>query len=82
MDHQRLVTLCLSLVDLARRVLVPGGTLLCKLWDGSEIRRLQKRLTQDFVEVRPLKPQASRQESSEMYYLAKSYRPQHFKKYE
>uniref|UniRef100_A0ACB8FKA2 2' O-ribose methyltransferase n=1 Tax=Sphaerodactylus townsendi TaxID=933632 RepID=A0ACB8FKA2_9SAUR len=78
-DHQHMIALCLSLVDLARCVLVPGGTLLCKLWDGLESRRLQKRLTQDFTEVRTLKPQASRKESSEMYYLAKSYRPQCFK---
>ncbi|KAL8175393.1 UNVERIFIED_CONTAM: 2' O-ribose methyltransferase [Gekko kuhli] len=32
MDHQRLIGLCLSLVDLARHVLVPGGTLLCANW--------------------------------------------------
>lgn len=78
LDHKRLIDLCLLLADLARHVLVPGGTMLCKLWDGSESRRLQRRLTQDFAEVRTLKPQASRKESSEIYYLAKLYRPQHF----
>ncbi|XP_077187688.1 rRNA methyltransferase 2, mitochondrial isoform X2 [Paroedura picta] len=74
-DHQQQIGLCLSVADLARHVLVPGGTMLCKLWDGSESRRLQKRLMQDFGEVRTLKPQASRKESSEMYYLARQYKP-------
>ncbi|XP_054850583.1 rRNA methyltransferase 2, mitochondrial [Eublepharis macularius] len=78
-DHQQLIGLCLSLIDLAQHILVPGGTMLCKLWDGSESHRLQKRLMQDFTDVRPLKPQASRKESAEMYYLAKLYRAQRLK---
>ncbi|XP_060116596.1 rRNA methyltransferase 2, mitochondrial [Heteronotia binoei] len=78
-DHQRQIGLCFALADLARHILVPGGTLLCKLWNGSESGRLQKRLMQDFAEVRTLKPQASRKDSSEMYYLAKLYRPQRLK---
>ncbi|XP_042293523.1 rRNA methyltransferase 2, mitochondrial [Sceloporus undulatus] len=74
LDHEKLIRLCLSLMDLAPCVLRPGGTMLCKLWECKESRFLQKRLMQDFREVRNVKPQASRKESAEMYYLAKLYK--------
>ncbi|XP_061455449.1 rRNA methyltransferase 2, mitochondrial [Rhineura floridana] len=74
LDHQKLISLCLSLLDLAHHILHPGGTLLCKFWDGGESHLLQKRLMQDFKAVRTLKPQASRKESAETYYLAKLYK--------
>nr|XP_060642858.1 rRNA methyltransferase 2, mitochondrial [Anolis sagrei ordinatus] len=74
LDHDKLIRLCFSLLDLAPHVLHPGGTLLCKFWECKESRLLQKRLAQDFKEVKSLKPQASRKESAEMYYLAKLYK--------
>ncbi|ETE58584.1 putative ribosomal RNA methyltransferase 2, partial [Ophiophagus hannah] len=73
-DHRKLIHLCLSLLDLARGILQPGGTLLCKFWDGKETHLLQSQLLQDFQEVKTLKPQASRKESSETFFLAKTYR--------
>lgn len=74
LDHQKLIHLCLSLLDLAHHILQPGGNLLCKFWDGRDSHLLQKRLRQEFRDVRTLKPHASRKESAETYYLAKSYR--------
>ncbi|XP_069503721.1 rRNA methyltransferase 2, mitochondrial [Ambystoma mexicanum] len=74
LDHRRIVAVCLSLLDLAQSILRPGGTVLCKLWDGSESQMLQKRLAQCFSSVRTLKPQASRKESAETFFLAKSYK--------
>ncbi|XP_066496736.1 rRNA methyltransferase 2, mitochondrial [Tiliqua scincoides] len=77
LDHQKLIHLCFSVLDLAPRILEPGGSMLCKFWDGAESHHLQKRLMQDFREVRTLKPQASRKESAEIYYLAKLYKTKH-----
>ncbi|XP_034293767.1 rRNA methyltransferase 2, mitochondrial isoform X1 [Pantherophis guttatus] len=74
LDHQKLIHLCLSLLDLARGILQPGGILLCKFWDGKESHLLRSRLLQDFQEVKTLKPQASRKESAETFFLAKTYR--------
>ncbi|XP_036096258.1 rRNA methyltransferase 2, mitochondrial [Molossus molossus] len=74
LDHDRLIGLCLSLLDLAPDILHPGGTLLCKTWAGSQSPRLQKRLTEEFQNTRTLKPEASRKESSEVYLLATQYR--------
>nr|XP_020659947.1 rRNA methyltransferase 2, mitochondrial [Pogona vitticeps] len=73
-DHLKLIQLCLSLLDLAPHVLEPGGTLLCKFWQGRDSSLLQKRLMEHFKEVKLLKPPASRKESAETFYLAKFYK--------
>ncbi|XP_021503229.1 rRNA methyltransferase 2, mitochondrial [Meriones unguiculatus] len=74
LDHDRLISLCLSLVDMATDTLQPGGTLLCKIWAGSRSHLLQRRLTQEFRNTKVVKPAASRKESSEVYLLATQYR--------
>ncbi|XP_058705562.1 rRNA methyltransferase 2, mitochondrial [Poecile atricapillus] len=74
LDHQKLVSLCLSLLDISQHILKPKGTMLCKFWDGSEARLLQNRLKEQFQDVRTIKPEASRKDSAESYYLARLYR--------
>ncbi|KFO20072.1 rRNA methyltransferase 2, mitochondrial [Fukomys damarensis] len=73
LDHDRLISMCLSLLDMAPDILLPGGTLLCKTWAGSQSHLLQKRLTEEFQNMRTIKPEASRKESSEVYFLATQY---------
>ncbi|MBN3274744.1 MRM2 methyltransferase, partial [Polyodon spathula] len=74
MDHERLISMCLSVLDLAEKVLQPGGTFLCKCWDGGQTSLLKNKLAQSFQDIRTIKPQASRKESAEMFLLAKNYR--------
>ncbi|XP_059204253.1 rRNA methyltransferase 2, mitochondrial [Centropristis striata] len=74
MDHEKLITMCLSLIDLADKILQPGGALLCKYWDGFHAHELQEKLSRVFSSVQTLKPNASRKDSSERYLLAKMYR--------
>ncbi|XP_054616631.1 rRNA methyltransferase 2, mitochondrial [Dunckerocampus dactyliophorus] len=74
LDHERLVTMCLSLLDLAEKILRPGGSLLCKYWDGFLARKLQERLLLVFGSVQSLKPNASRKDSAERYFLARNFR--------
>lgn len=74
LDHQKLINLCLGLLDISQSILKPKGTMLCKFWDGSEARLLQNRLKEQFQDVRTIKPQASRKDSAESYYLARLYR--------
>ncbi|XP_072273868.1 rRNA methyltransferase 2, mitochondrial [Pyxicephalus adspersus] len=73
LDHQRLASMLLSLLDLASNVLRPGGNFLCKIWDGSESNSIRDKLRQRFQLVKTIKPKASRKESAEIYLLAKSY---------
>uniref|UniRef100_A0A8D3D921 rRNA methyltransferase 2, mitochondrial n=1 Tax=Scophthalmus maximus TaxID=52904 RepID=A0A8D3D921_SCOMX len=78
MDHERLTVMCLSLIDLAEKVLQPGGSLVCKYWDGILAQKLQEKLSSVFGSVRTLKPNASRKDSAERYFLARTYRkPSH-----
>ncbi|NXC51419.1 MRM2 methyltransferase, partial [Penelope pileata] len=74
LDHQKLIGLCLGLVNLSQSILKPKGTLLCKFWDGHESHVLQNKLKEQFQDVRTIKPQASRKDSSESYYLARLYK--------
>ncbi|NXA07340.1 MRM2 methyltransferase, partial [Sapayoa aenigma] len=74
LDHQKVINLCLGLLSLSQSILKPKGTLLCKFWDGSEARLLQNRLKERFQDVRTVKPQASRTDSAESYYLARLYK--------
>ncbi|XP_073350731.1 rRNA methyltransferase 2, mitochondrial [Pagrus major] len=74
MDHERLITMCLSLVDLAEKILRPGGSLLCKYWDGILAHKLQEKLSSVFGSVQTLKPNSSRKDSAERYFFAKTYR--------
>ncbi|XP_063284993.1 rRNA methyltransferase 2, mitochondrial [Pelobates fuscus] len=71
LDHQRLVSMCISLLDLSDRVLRPGGSFLCKLWDGSESNLIRDKLRQRFQDVRNVKPKASRTDSAETFLLAR-----------
>ncbi|KAK2833212.1 hypothetical protein Q5P01_017101 [Channa striata] len=74
MDHEKLIVMCLSLIDLAEKILRPGGSLLCKYWDGILAHKLQEKLSSVFSSVRTLKPNASRKDSAERYFLARTYR--------
>ncbi|KAL4677906.1 hypothetical protein H8959_020580, partial [Pygathrix nigripes] len=73
LDHDRLISLCLTLLSMTPDILQPRGTFLCKTWAGSQSHRLQRRLTEEFQNVRIIKPEASRKESSEVYFLATQY---------
>ncbi|KAL1278468.1 hypothetical protein QQF64_025141 [Cirrhinus molitorella] len=74
LDHERLVTMCLSVLDLADKVLCPGGSLICKYWDGALAHKLQQRLSAMFQDVRTVKPRASRKESAELFFLARTFK--------
>uniref|UniRef100_A0A8C6UTJ3 rRNA methyltransferase 2, mitochondrial n=1 Tax=Neogobius melanostomus TaxID=47308 RepID=A0A8C6UTJ3_9GOBI len=74
LDSEKLVSMCLTLTDLAEKVLLPGGSLLCKYWDGLLSHSLQEKLSCVFGSVRTVKPNASRKDSAERYFLARMYK--------
>ncbi|XP_017310334.1 rRNA methyltransferase 2, mitochondrial [Ictalurus punctatus] len=74
LDQERLVCMCLSLLELAEKLLRPGGSLLCKYWDGALAPKLREGLTRAFQDVKTVKPKASRKESAELYFLARTFR--------
>lgn len=73
-DHLRIIGLAEAAAMFAREVLAPGGTFLCKMFQGGSERELLASLKRDFAVVRHVKPPASRKESTELYVLATGFR--------
>ena len=73
-DHMRIMGLAETAADFACDVLAPGGTFLCKVFQGGTERTLLDLLKKRFASVRHVKPPASRSDSAELYALATGFR--------
>ncbi len=69
-DHIRIIGLVEAAADFAIEVLKPGGALVAKAFQGGETAEVIKLLKANFVEVKHVKPKASRSESAEVYLVA------------
>ena len=69
-DQARAMDLAELALDMAQRWLVPGGSLLIKVFMGSGAEDLRRALRQDFKKIVVRKPEASRARSTEQYWLA------------
>jgi len=74
-DHLRDMALAVAAVEFACEGLEPGGTFLCKVFQGGTEQALLGRLKRAFSSVRHVKPPASRAASAELYVLATGLRP-------
>lgn len=72
-DQPRAMYLAELALDLARKVLTPGGTLLVKVFEGEGIEEFRRELRRSFRAVITRKPKASRPSSREVYMLAKNH---------
>jgi 23S rRNA (uridine2552-2'-O)-methyltransferase len=73
-DHLRTMHLCEAAADFAISVLKPGGHLLTKTFQGGTEGDLLARLKRSFRSVHHVKPPASRDESVELYLLARDFK--------
>ncbi|MDQ6434970.1 RlmE family RNA methyltransferase [Mesorhizobium sp. LHD-90] len=73
-DHLRTMHLCEVAADFAISVLRPGGHFLTKTFQGGTEAELLTRLKQNFRSVHHVKPPASRDESVELYLLARDFK--------
>ncbi|KAI5927408.1 FtsJ-like methyltransferase-domain-containing protein [Camillea tinctor] len=69
-DHARSMDLCLAALQFASDTLRPGGHFVCKYYQGAEDKNLEKELKKMFTKVERVKPEASRSESREGYFVA------------
>ena len=74
-DQPRSIYLAELALDMARRVLVPGGDFLVKVFQGTGDEALRKEIQASFQKILVRKPKASRPHSREVYILARGYRP-------
>jgi 23S rRNA (uridine2552-2'-O)-methyltransferase len=73
-DHLRTMHLCEAAADFAVSVLPPGGHFLAKTFQGGTEAALLDRLKRNFRSVHHIKPPASRDESVELYLLARDFK--------
>jgi len=73
-DHLRIMALAEAAGHFATEVLKPGGSFLCKVFQGGTERDLLELLKRSFKSVKHVKPPASRADSSELYVLATGFR--------
>ena len=68
-DHLRSMDLCFSALTFGYDMLKSGGGFVCKFFDGAESKDLEGRLKKLFERVVREKPEGSRQESREQYFV-------------
>ena len=67
LDHARSVHLARNSLDVARRVLTPGGYFVVKVFQGDTMNEFRDDVRDAFEDVATYTPDASRDESSEVY---------------
>lgn len=72
-DQPRMMYLCELTLDLAQRVLKPGGCLVVKIFQGEGFDDYLKELRSSFKQVVSRKPKSSRSKSRELYLVAKGF---------
>ena len=72
-DMARAVELNRLAFDVAVPLLRPGGSLLIKSFMSNELHQLTAELKRQFSDVQRTKPEATRQGSSEFYFVAKGF---------
>lgn len=68
-DHYMSMDLCDAALVVAIDLLRPGGSFACKVYTGKEDKLLEKRMKMVFSKVCRFKPDSSRNESKELYFV-------------
>ena len=71
-DQPRSMYLAELALDMARRVLKPGGDFVCKVFQGEGFDEFVRDTRNSFERVRVIKPEASRSGSREVYLVARN----------
>ena len=72
-DQPRSMYLAELALDMARRVLKPGGSFVCKVFQGEGFEEFVRDARNAFGRVRVIKPDASRAASREVYLVARNF---------
>jgi 23S rRNA (uridine2552-2'-O)-methyltransferase len=69
LDATRSYQLCRAALSVAGLALKPGGSFLCKIFQGEEFKEFSEAVKSRFRNHRIFKPRSSRRESKEIYIL-------------
>ena len=70
-DHLRILSLVEIALEICQDILKKDGVFVCKIFQGGAQGNLYKKMKENFYDVKYFKPQASRNESTETYLVAK-----------
>jgi len=73
-DQARSAYLCECALTVATQLLEPGGSFVCKIFEGEDTRGFLEKVRRHFASVRTFAPEATRKSSSEVYIIAKRYK--------
>lgn len=74
-DHVRQLELARRALLLAHALLQPGGTFVCKIFDGEDAPAFVAELRRSFGRVKRVRPEAVRQQSREFFVVATGFTP-------
>ena len=74
-DQMRSLELCDLALATAERFLRPRGSFVAKLFHSDEFEGFRNRLRERFGKVEVLRPQSTRKESKEIFFIAQMYNP-------
>jgi 23S rRNA (uridine2552-2'-O)-methyltransferase len=69
LDQIRSFTLFTTALDIARRVLVPGGHFVAKIFQSGDFPTAQKEVRTTFEQTKIIRPEATRSESTETFLI-------------
>lgn len=74
LDYENIVDLAKSVFHFAKDVTEKNGTLLIKIWENPDVRKLQNEILEFYEQCRIIKPLASRSDSAEKFIFAKGFK--------
>lgn len=74
-DQARSAGLVEEALRRAERLLAPMGSFIAKIFQSPDVETIRKRMAHRFSEVRLIKPEGSRRESTEVYLVGKGFIP-------
>jgi 23S rRNA (uridine2552-2'-O)-methyltransferase len=68
-DSSRSFNLCQAALSIAQNMLIPGGSFVCKIFQGEDFKAFSDAVKGSFNKTRIFKPQSSRKASREIYII-------------
>ena len=73
-DHLKISQIIYAIIERLKIILKNKGSFIFKIWNGEEEKEIIKKLKNIFDKVEYFKPKSSRQESSEIFIIAKEFK--------
>ena len=74
LDHDTIITLAYAALKFALQISKIDGTFVTKVWDGAQSPQLEKDLNRFYKTIRIVKPNATRDESTEKFILCRGFK--------